>query len=192
VGFEQVAGLADRIGEVVGTQLRTICRWLRAVARAGLVMGLLVWCSLLPLLLELPGWWAAAAIVGLGALPIWLAWSVRRHVAALEEVYTNTDVLRHELSTLGDSAGQVKARFDALQTAPTGRIGRLRWAFGYLNGVRSTWSDLGLVGRVARLAEPVNPARLAATSWKVLALAVTVLVGPVVILLAFAVQPFVD
>jgi hypothetical protein len=192
VEFEQVTGLADRIGVVVGTQLRTICRWLRAVARAGLVMGLLVWCSLLPLLLELPGWWAAAAIVGLGALPIWLSWSVRRHVGALEEVYTNTTVLRQELSTLGDSAGQVKARFEALQTAPKGRIGRLRWAFGYLDGVRSTWSDLGLVGRVARLADPVNPARLAATSWKVLALAVTVLVGPVVILLALAAQPFVD
>ena len=190
--FEQVTALADRIGEVVGTQLRTICRWLRTVARAGLVVGLLVWLALVPLLLELPGRWAAAVIVGLGALPVWLAWSVRRHVGELEAVYTNTDVLRHELSTLGDSAGQVKERFDALQKAPKGRLGRLRWAFGYLNGVRATWSDLGLVGRVARLAEPVNPARLAATSWKVVALAVTVLVGPVVILVALAAQPFVD
>ena len=190
--FEQVAALADRIGEVVGTRLRTICRWLRTVARAGLVMGLLVWVALLPLLLELPGWWAVAAIVGLAAVPVWLAWSVRRHVAELEAVYTNTDVLRQELSTLGDSAGQVKDRLDALKSPPKGRLGRLRWAFGYLNGVRSTWWDLGLVGRVARLAEPVNPARLAATSWKVVALAVTVLVGPVVIILAIAAQPFVD
>lgn len=190
--YEQVAALADRIGQVVGTQLRTICRWLRTVAKAGLVVGLLVWGALIPFLLDVPGWWGAAAIVGLGAVPVWLAWSVRRHVAELEEVYTNTDVLRSELASLGDSAGLVQERLDALGTAPTRRFGRLRWASGYLNGLRSTWSDLGLTGRVARLAEPVNPARLASTSWKVVALAVIVVVGPVVIVLALAVRPFVD
>ena len=190
--FDQVTQIAERIGEVVGSRLRTICGWLRTVVKAGLVMGLLVWASLVPLLLDLPGWWAVVAIVGLGAVPVWLAWSVHRHIAELEEVYTSTDVLRQELSALGDSAGLVKARVDALQDPPKGRIGRLRWAFRYLDGIRSMWSDLGLLGRVTRLAEPVNPARLASSSWKVLALAATVLGGPVVILLALVATPFVD
>ena len=190
--FEQVAALADRIGELVGTRLRTICRWLRTVVRAGLVVGLLVWGALVPLLLQLPARWAAVTVVGLGAVPVWLAWSVRRHVAELEEVYTSTDVLRAELASLGDAAGQVQARVEALEQPPNRRLGRLRWAFGYLNGLRSTWSDLGLTGRVSRLAEPLNPVRLARTSWKVAVLAATVVLGPVVIVVALVAQPFVD
>lgn len=190
--FDQVAALADRIGGLVGTQLRTICGWLRSVARAGLLVGLVVWGALIPYLLDLPGWWSVGAIVTLGALPVWLAWSVRRHVGELEEVYTSTDVLRAELAGLGDSVGLVQQRVEALEAAPTRRVGRLRWAFGYLTGLRSTWSDLGLTGRVARLAEPVNPARLARTAWKVAVLAAIVVVGPVVIVLALVVGPFVD
>jgi hypothetical protein len=190
VEFDQVAALADRIGAVLSARLRTICGWLRLVAQVGLVAGLLVWAALIPYLLQLPGAWAAATIVGLGALPVWLAWSVRRHVSELEEVYTSTAVLRAELAGLGDVAGQVQARVDSLQEPPRGRLGRLRWAFRYLDGLRSTWWDLGLSGRVSRLADPVNPVRLARTSWKVLALVATVLVGPIVVLLAIAGLPF--
>ena len=190
--FEQVSALAERIGALVSAQLRTICGWLRTVARAGLVVGLLLWGALIPWLLELPGAWGAITIVAIGAVPVWLAWSVRRHVAELEEVYTSTDVLRAELAGLGDAASLVQQRIDALQSPPTRRFGRLRWSFGYLNGLRSTWSDLGLTGRVARLAEPVSPVRLARTSWKVAALAVTAVVGPPVIVLILLVRPFVE
>ena len=155
-------------------------------------MGLLVWCSLLPLLLELPGWWAAAAIVGLGAVPIWLAWSVRRHVAELEEVYTSTDVSGRSCRRSATPPARSRSASTPCRRRPRAASGASGGRSGTSTASASTWSDLGLVGRVARLAEPVNPARLAATSWKVLALAVTVLVGPVVIILAFAAQPFVD
>jgi hypothetical protein len=192
VDFEQVSALADRIGTLISAQLRTICGWLRSVARAGLVVGLLVWGALIPWLLELPGAWGAVAIVALGAVPVWLAWSVRRHVGELEEVYTSTDALRAELAGLGDSATLVQQRIDALQEPPSRRVGRLRWAFGYLNGLRATWSDLGLTGRVARLADPVNPVRLARTAWKVAALAATVVVGPPVVVAILLVRPFVE
>jgi hypothetical protein len=156
------------------------------------VVGLLVWGALIPWLLELPGAWGAVAIVALGAVPVWLAWSVRLHVGELEEVYTSTDALRAELAGLGDSATLVQQRIDALQEPPSRRVGRLRWAFGYLNGLRATWSDLGLTGRVARLADPVNPVRLARTAWKVAALAATVVVGPPVVVAILLVRPFVE
>ena len=187
-----MAATAARLATTVGAQLRRICDGLRRIAKAGLVVGLLLWGALIPWLLELPGAWGAVTIVALGAVPVWLAWSVRRHVAQLEEVYTSTDVLRAELAGLGESAALVQQRIDALQSPPKRRVGRLRWAFGYLNGLRSTWSDLGLTGRVTRLAEPVNPVRLARTAWKVAALAVTTVVGPPVIVTILLVRPFVD
>jgi hypothetical protein len=192
VEFEQVAGIADRVGALIGAQLRRICDGLRRLTQVGLVVGLLLWGALVPWLLELPGAWGAVAIVVLGAVPVWLAWSVRRHVAELEEVYTSTDVLRAELAGLGGSAAQVQARVEALGDAPKRRIGRLRWAFGYLNGLRATWSDLGLTGRVSRLADPVNPVRLARTAWKVAALAATVVVGPPLIVAILLARPLVE
>lgn len=181
--FDPTTETARRIAEVVGARLVAICRWLRTVARAGLVMGLLVVASLAPALLELPGPWDLVAVVALAAVPVWFAWSVHRHLADLA-IYTDPDALRAELAGLGDAAGQVQGRVDSLGAPPAGRFGRLRWSFGYLRDVRGIWSDLDLVSRLTRLAEPVNPVRLAATSWKVLALAVTVVVGPLVIVAA--------
>lgn len=182
---EQPDDAARRITDLVGSRLAAICRWLRAVARAGLVMGLLVVASLAPALVDLPGPWDAVAIAGLAAVPVWLAWSVHRHVRDLR-IFTDAAALRAELAQLGDAAGQVQARVEALPAPPTRRLRRLRWSFAYLRGLRAAWSDLDLATRYERLAEPLTPARLAGTSWKVLALAATVVAGPVLVLVALA------
>ena len=77
---------------------------------------------LVPLLLELPGWWAAAVIAGLGALPVWLAWSVRRHVRELEEV-RGRHVPRERLLAEEPDRGVGQSRHRPGRLVPSPRAG---------------------------------------------------------------------
>lgn len=175
---------AARAYDAIAGQLGRICSALRRIAGAGRLMALLVWASLLPWLWRLASPWGVLLGVALGLLPVWAAWSLRRHARDLEEVYGGSDVLRAELTALGEGAGEVQRRLASLQDPPKGRFARIRWGAGYLRGLSSIWSELGVGDQVQRLVEPVDPTRLAASTWKALGLATTVVVGPVVIILS--------
>lgn len=179
----RVLQFVETASQHIGRNVVGLGAVLRVIALVGLAAGVVVALAVLPWVVQLPAVGAAIGalvVVGIVALP---PLSLLRHRRALVDVYGNEHLLRDELAAVGGSAGEAFRDLMAVEAAkPTGRLGRLRWAWSYLRQVRAIW-EAGIGDRIQRLAEPIEPTRLARSGWCIVcAIVVSALALPSVVL----------
>jgi hypothetical protein len=157
----------------------------RAVAIAGLVAGGVALTALLPWVLRLPGGVAAVVAVVLVLVVAVPPVALLRHRQDLCEAYGNRELLAEQVAAIGASATDAYHRLRTIESSkPTGKLGLLRWSWGYLRHVRTIWRS-GFGSQFRRLADPIEPARLARSAWFGLwAVGTCIAAGPIVALSA--------
>jgi len=88
-----------------------------------------------------------------------------RHRQELCEAYGDSELLEDQVAQLGASATDAYHQLRRVEEAkPTGRLRLLRWSWGYLRIVRTVWKA-GFGEQFRRLADPIEPTRLARSAW---------------------------
>jgi hypothetical protein len=183
------ATFADALADRIERNVLAVAAVVRAVAVAGLVAGGAIWLALAPWVLRLPGT-AAVVVLLVLLLPVVVPpVSLLRHRQDLCEAYGDSELLEDQVAQLGSSATGAYHQLRAIESAkPTGKLGLVRWSWGYLRHVRTIWKS-GFGSQFRRLADPIEPTRLArSASLGLLAVAMCVASVPVVVvsLLALA------
>lgn len=177
--------LADGVAARIERNVLALAGVVRVIAIAGLVAGVIAYVALLPWVLRLPGPAAAVVAVVLLLVATVPGTALLRHRSDLCEAYGDRELLEDQVAELGASATDAYHRLRQVEDArPDGRLGILRWGWGYLRVVRAVWKA-GFGDRFRRLADPIEPTRLARSAWFGLwAVATCLATGPIVALSA--------
>ena len=172
---------ADALAERIERNVLGLAAVVRVVAIIGLVGGAVSFVALLPWVLRLPGAVAPVAVVVLLLIAVVPGIALVRHRQDLCEAYGDSELLEEQVAELGSSATDAYHRLRTIEsTKPSGRLGVLRWSWGYLRHVRSIWKS-GFGSQFRRLADPIEPTRLARSAWFGLwAVGTGIATGPIV------------
>ena len=161
----EAMAFADALADRIERNVLALAAVVRAIAIAGLVAGGVAFVALAPWVLRLPGAAAPVGVVVLllvvGVPPV----ALLRHRQDLCEAYGDSELLEDQVGQLGAAATDAYHRLRTIEdTKPNGRLKVLRWSWSYLKVVRTVWKA-GFGDQFRRLADPIEPTRLARSAW---------------------------